>query len=106
MGLFGVGRVYSAMVAGIELEPEHGFGVGEATELAVAGAEDLCSRGITPLYSLYYPLGKLADPEERKGLRTYFEGLSVGYADVRRRLGCQHLGRLHVPPLCLHAARM
>ena len=53
---WGRGNVYSAMVAGIELEPEHGLEWEQAASIALEGAEDLCSRGIIPIYSLVWPV--------------------------------------------------
>lgn len=47
---WGRGNVYSAMVAGIELG--HGLEWEEAARIWPTGAEDLCSRGIIPIYSL------------------------------------------------------
>ena len=83
--LWGKGHVYSAMVAGIELEPEHGLSWSKAADLAVEGAEDLCSRGIIPIYSLYWPVGGREHPDYLSNLIAYFERLSLGYRDVRER---------------------
>lgn len=83
--LWSRGHVYSAMVAGIELEPEHGLGWEQAGELAIEGAEDLCSRGIMPVYSLYWPLGGRDHPEYFSRLRSYFEKLNLSYYDIRRK---------------------
>ncbi len=85
--LWGPGRVYSAMVAGIELEPEHELGWEEAADLALAGAEDLCRRGIIPIYSLYWPVGGRDHPEYLSRLRNYFERLMLGYRAVREKHG-------------------
>jgi len=87
VSLWGRGRVYSAMVAGIELEPEHGLDADAAADLALAGAGDLCARGIIPIYSLYWPVGGRDHPQYLSRLRGYFEHVSAGYADIRRRHG-------------------
>lgn len=87
VGLWGKERVYTAMVAGIELEPEHGLSWEAAAELAIEGAEDLCSRGIIPIYSLYWPVGGRDHPEYLNRLRSYFERLSVGYKALREKYG-------------------
>ncbi len=82
--LWGRGRVYSAMVAGIELEPEHGMEWNEAAALAVRGVRDLCGRGIIPIYSLYYPVGGKDRSDYQSRLRNYFEHLALNYRDIRR----------------------
>lgn len=85
VGLWGRGRVYSAMVAGIELEPEHGMEWQEAAELAVQGVNDLCGRGIVPIYSLYYPTGGKERSDYQSRLRNFFEYLALNYRDLRRQ---------------------
>lgn len=87
VALWGPGRVYSAMVAGIELAPEYGLTASEAARIAREGAEDLCSRGILPIYSLYFSTPAHAARGSWSDLRSYFEELAVGYEDVRRRQG-------------------
>jgi hypothetical protein len=87
--LWGPGRVYSAMVAGIELEPEFELGWEEAADLAIRGADDLCRRGIIPIYSLYWPVGGRNHPDYLSRLRGYFERLMVGYREVRERRGVE-----------------
>lgn len=87
--LWGRGRVYSAMVAGIELEPEYDMEWQEAAELAVRGVRDLCSRGILPIYSLYYPVGGKDRSDYESRLRNYFEHLVLNYRDIRRAEGLQ-----------------
>jgi hypothetical protein len=82
---WGRGNVYSAMVAGIELEPEHELEWEQAARTAVEGAEDLCSRGIVPVYSLVWPTGGRDRPDYHSRIRSYFEALCAGYRDVRRR---------------------
>ncbi|MDX1500441.1 MAG: hypothetical protein R3176_11115 [Woeseiaceae bacterium] len=82
---FGTGRVYSAMVAGVELEPEHGMGWEDAARLAVEGADDLTARGIIPVYSLYWPTGGKERPDYQSRLRNFFETLAVEYRDIRLR---------------------
>lgn len=85
--LWGRGRVYSAMVAGVELEPEYGLSWDDALATALAGAEDLCSRGVIPTYSLHWPVGGRTRPDYHERLRTFFERLNTGYADIRRKHG-------------------
>lgn len=87
--IFGRGRVYSAMVAGIELEPDYGMSWEQASELAIAGAEDLCSRGIIPIYSLYWPVGGRSHPEYLPRLRAFFETLNIAYHNIRQRHGLE-----------------
>lgn len=87
VALWGRGRVYSAMVAGIELEPEHGLDWENAAKLALEGAEALCSRGVVPIFSLYWPVGGRDHPQYLDRLRAYFERVTQGYADIRRRHG-------------------
>jgi hypothetical protein len=82
--IFGKGKVYTAMVAGIELGPEYGMTGEEAVNLALRGAEDLCSRGIIPIYSLFWPIAGHNLPETFSTLRTYFEQLNLGYAEIRK----------------------
>jgi hypothetical protein len=78
--LWGRGRVYSAMVGGVELGPELGMSVDEAVAHVLRGAEDLCQRGIMPIYSLSWP-------PPGPGAREYFERLQLGYADLRQQYG-------------------
>jgi len=87
VGLWGRGRVYTAMVAGVELEPEHGLDWEAAAELAVAGARDLCGRGVLPIYSLYWPVGGRDHPAYLERLRGYFERLTRGATAARRETG-------------------
>jgi hypothetical protein len=75
------------MVAGIELEPEHGLEWQEAARIALEGAEDLCSRGIIPIYSLVWPSGGRDRPDYHERILSYFEQLSSGYKEIRRRHG-------------------
>jgi hypothetical protein len=82
---WGRGNVYSAMVAGIELEPEHGLEWEQAASLALEGAEDLCRRGIIPIYSLVWPVGGRQRPDYHARIRNYFETLCAGYQAIRRR---------------------
>ncbi len=85
--LWGPGRVYSAMVAGIELEPDYGLSTDEAAELALEGAADLCDRGVLPIYSLYFPVGAAGNLWHLSELRAYFEALAVGYRALRMARG-------------------
>ena len=73
------------MVAGIELEPEHGLSWEQAADLALEGAEALCARGIIPIYSLYWPVGGRDHPEYLSRLRSYFERLALGYKALREQ---------------------
>ena len=72
------------MVAGIELGPEYGMTGEEALNLALRGAEDLCSRGIIPIYSLFWPVAGHNLPETFSILRDYFKKLNLGYAQIRK----------------------
>lgn len=83
--LWGRGRVYTAMVAGVELEPEHGMDWSRASEIAIEGAADLCSRGIIPVYSLYWPTGGKDRPDYQSSLRNFFESLAKGYQKIREQ---------------------
>lgn len=85
VGLWGRGRVYTAMVSGIELEPEYDMSWEQAADLAIEGAADLCSRGIIPIYSLYWPIGGKDHPEYLNRLRSYFERLNLEYREIRQR---------------------
>ena len=87
VGLFGRGHVYSAMVAGIELAPEHAMPWRDAADLAIEGAEDFCRRGILPIYSLYWPFGGRDHPKGMADLKAYFTRLALAYRNVRRRHG-------------------
>lgn len=87
--LWGRGRVYSAMVSGIELEPEYNVSWEQAVATELEGAEDLCSRGIIPVYSLMWPSGGKERPDYHQRLYRFFETLNVGYADIRRRHGLE-----------------
>lgn len=87
VAVFGRGRVYSAMVAGIELEPEYGMTWEQAADLAIRGAEDLCARGIIPIYSLYWPTGGRDHPDYFSRLTNLFETLNLGYKAIRDRHG-------------------
>jgi len=89
VGIFGKGRVYTAMVAGIELEPEYGMSWEQASELAIAGAEALCSKGIIPIYSLYWPVGGKGHPDYLFRLRAFFEELNIAYYNIRQRYGLE-----------------
>ena len=84
VGLWGPGNVYSAMVAGIELEPSYGgLEAGEAADRALAGAEDLLDRGILPIYSLYWPMYGKGYRKTLQELREYFVRVHLGYRDLR-----------------------
>lgn len=85
VGLWGRGRVFSAMVAGIELEPEYNMEWREAADIVVQGVEDFCSRGIIPIYSLYYPVGGKDRSDYQSRLRNFFEHLALHYKDARQR---------------------
>jgi hypothetical protein len=87
VSLWGRERVYTAMVAGVELGPDVGLAPERALDVALQGAEDLCGRGIMPIYSPYWPPSHHDLPERMRGLRTFFEGLQLGYHAIRRRHG-------------------
>ena len=87
--LWGTGRVYTAMVAGVELEPEHELDWQAAADLAVKGAKDLCSRGIIPVYSLYWPTGGKDRSDYQSRLRSFFEQLACEYQDIRQQHNLQ-----------------
>jgi hypothetical protein len=87
--LWGRGRVYSAMVAGIELEPEFGMSWEQAADLAIEGAAELCAKGIIPIYSLYWPVGGRDHPEYFSRLRSYFERLNLEYQRIRQQQDLQ-----------------
>ena len=87
--LWGRGRVYSAMVAGIELEPEFDMEWQEAADLVVDGVNDLCGRGIIPIYSLYYPVGGKDRSDYESRLRNFFEHVAINYRDIRRESGLE-----------------
>ncbi len=82
--LWGTGRVYTAMVAGVEFEPEYDMDWQEAADLAIEGAADLCSRGIIPVYSLYWPTGGKERADYQSRLRSFFERLAGEYRDIRQ----------------------
>jgi len=84
---WGRGNVYTAMVAGIELDPDYGLEWEQAASIALDGAEDLCSRGIIPIYSVVWPSGGRHRPDYHARIRNYFETLSAGYQAIRRRHG-------------------
>jgi hypothetical protein len=83
--IFGRNRVYSAMVAGIELEPDYEMSWEQASALAIEGAEALCSKGIIPIYSLYWPTGGQGHPEYLSRLRAFFETLNIAYYNIRQK---------------------
>ena len=87
VSLWGRGRVYTAMVAGIELEPEFAMDWKQAADLAIKGADDLCAKGIIPVYSLYWPVGGQDHPEYFSRLRSYFERLNLEYHKIRQHHG-------------------
>lgn len=83
--IFGRGRVYSAMVAGIELEPMYEMNWEQASQLAIDGAEALCAKGVIPIYSLYWPTGGQDHPDYLSRLRAFFETLNIAYYNIRRK---------------------
>jgi hypothetical protein len=87
VALWGRTHVYSAMVAGVELGPEIGMSVDEALATALEGADDLCSRGIIPIYSLYWPPAGRDLPPQLLDLRRFFEQLQSGYHSIRHDKG-------------------
>lgn len=87
VALWGKGRVYSAMVAGVELEPEFNMDWEQAAALAINGARDLCDRGIIPVYSLYWPTGGKERSDYQSRLRNFFERLATEYQQIREEKG-------------------
>lgn len=85
--LWGRGRVYSAMVAGIELGGDFGLDPDRALALALEGARALTDRGILPIYSLYWPAPGRELPAPIPVLRDWFERLHVEYHAIRRHAG-------------------
>lgn len=87
VALWGSGRTYTAMVAGLELGPDVGLRPDEALEIALRGADDLCARGVVPIYSLYWPPPGLDGADYLRQLRAFYARLQLGYHDIRRRHG-------------------
>ena len=86
--VFGAGNVYTAMVGGVEMEPEHGgMSVNAAIANAMDGARTLLDRGVIPLWSIYWPLWGTTHPERLRPLRDYFERLNAEYAELRAHRG-------------------
>ena len=86
--LFGKGNVYTAMVCGVEMEPEHGgMSVDEGIANAMEGARTLLAHGVIPLWSIYWPIWGMTHPERLVTLREYYERLSAEYAKVRQQAG-------------------
>ena len=86
--LFGRGNVYSAMVCGVELEPEHGgMTMEEGLQNALAGARELIAHDVIPLWSMYWPIWGMTHPERLVTLRSYYERLNAEYAGLRKELG-------------------
>lgn len=102
VALWGRERVYSAMVAGVELEPEHGLTWQAALDLALEGAEYLCARGIIPVYSLYWPVGGRDHRNPVLDLPAYFEKLNLGTHAIRKKHGL----RISDGFMCHHCAYM
>lgn len=85
---WGPDHVFTAMVAGIELEPEHGgMSVEAAVDNALEACKELLDHGVTPLWSIYWPLWGADHPERMRDLRRYFEELNIAYAALRRARG-------------------
>jgi hypothetical protein len=86
--LFGLGNVYTAMVCGVELEPEHGgMSVEEGLANAMEGARTLLAHNVIPLWSMYWPIWGMTHPERLVTLREYYERLNAEYAKVRQETG-------------------
>ena len=85
--LFGKGNVYTALVCGVELEPEHGgLSIDEGIANAMTGARELISHGVIPLWSMYWPIWGMTHPERLPALRAYYEQLNAAYAELRKEL--------------------
>ena len=88
VSLWGTGNVYTAMVAGVELEPRYGgLSVEEACRRSLESTDDLLSRGILPIFSLYWPLYGKAPEQLLVNLRDYFARVHLGYAELREKHG-------------------
>jgi len=87
VGLWGTGRVYTAMVAGVELEPEYDMDWEQAAALVIRGARDLCERGIIPVYSLFWPSGGKERSDYQSRLRNFFQRLALEYQEIRADKG-------------------
>ena len=86
--LWGREHTFTAMVGGVELEPEHGgYPVDAAIANAMEGTRTLLDNGVTPVWSLYWPLWGADHPERLAELRRYFEELNLAYAELRRSMG-------------------
>lgn len=86
--LWGRENTFTAMVGGVELEPEHGgLSVEAAVANAMVGARTLLTNGVTPVWSLYWPLWGADHPERLAELRRYFEELNLAYAALRQEMG-------------------
>ena len=88
VGIFGKGRVYTAMVAGIELEPEYGMSWEQASELAIAGRRRSAAR-------VLFPSTHSTGRWEAKVTRItcfgcgLFEELNIAYYNIRQRYGLE-----------------
>ncbi len=71
------------MVGGVEFGTELELSFQEAFDTAMRGADDLCGRGILPIYSLYWPPAGRDLPRDLSNLRTFFERLQIGYSGIR-----------------------
>jgi hypothetical protein len=86
--MFGLGNVYTALVCGVELEPEHGgMTVDEGIANAMEGARELLKHNVIPIWSMYWPIWGMTHPERLVTLREYYERLNAEYAKVRQELG-------------------
>src|SRR6185295_14183862 len=54
---------------------------------ALETAMRYCSRGIIPIYSLVWPVGGRDRTDYHTRIRSYFETLSAGYQEIRKRHG-------------------
>ncbi len=86
--LFGRGNVYTAMVCGVELEPEHGgMSIDAAIANALSGARELIRHDVIPLWSMYWPIWGMTHPERLPALREYYERFNFEYGKLRQELG-------------------
>ena len=86
--LWGRANTFTAMVGGIELEPEHGgWSVEDAVANAMQGARTLLDNGVTPVWSLYWPPWGADHRARMAELRRYFDELNVAYATLRQETG-------------------
>lgn len=84
--VFGPDDVYSAFVAGVELEGDGGLtDVQQVLDDAIEAAEYLIPRGIQPLFSLYWRVGGKSRDEDPYYTLPLFLAINDALAKIRRR---------------------